>query len=65
MKPDCAANGGPTISRVRGEINNEMRECIVCKHACRWDLTEHLFFGFRVSCPEIEQDSNRKCEPHK
>jgi len=52
---DCAANGGPTISRVRGCINDEMRECIICGNSCRWDMTEHSFFGFRMDCPHSEQ----------
>jgi len=50
--PDCAANGGPTISRARGCINDEMRECVVCGSACRWDMTDHAFFGFAASCPQ-------------
>lgn len=48
---DCAALGGPTISRVRGCINDEMKECIVCGDKCRWDVTEDPFFGFAASCP--------------
>jgi hypothetical protein len=52
--PDCAANGGPTISRVRGCINDEMLECIVCRHSVVWDLTENSFFGFKGSCPYKE-----------
>jgi hypothetical protein len=59
---DCAANGGPTISRVRGCINDEMRECIICGDSCLWDMTEHSFFGFRASCPhreQLEQEANR------
>jgi len=49
--PDCAAIGGPTISRGRATVNDEMRECIVCRHSCRWDMTEHAFFGFEGTCP--------------
>lgn len=52
MNTDCAANGGPTISRMSGQINNEMRECLVCHKACRWDMTEHFFFGFANNCPQ-------------
>ena len=52
---DCAANGGPTISRVRGCINDEMLECIVCGSSCLWCMTEHSFFGFKTSCPHAEQ----------
>jgi hypothetical protein len=48
---DCAAVGGHTISRVRGCINDEMKECIVCGHAVVGDMTEHSFFGFTFSCP--------------
>lgn len=51
---DCAANGGPTISRVRGRIDDEMLECITCGNSCRWDMTEHSFFGFRTACPYRE-----------
>jgi len=59
---DCAANGGPTISRVRGCINDEMRECIICKNEVVWHMTEHSFFGFKASCPysnQLEQEANR------
>jgi len=59
---DCAANGGSTISRVRGCINDEMRECIVCGASCVWHMTEHSFFGFRMPCPyseQLEQEANR------
>jgi hypothetical protein len=59
---DCAANGGPTISRVRGCINDEMRECIICGNLCRWDITEHSFFGFRAFClhrEQLEQEASR------
>jgi hypothetical protein len=52
---DCAANGGPTISRVEGCIDDEMLECIVCRNSSRWDTTEHPFFGFKESCPHREQ----------
>jgi hypothetical protein len=52
---DCAANGGPTISRVTGCINDEMRECIVCRNSCLWSMTEHSFFGFRLLCPHAGQ----------
>jgi hypothetical protein len=48
---DCAAVGGPTISRVRGCINDKMKECIVCGDAVVHDMTEHSFFGFACSCP--------------
>ena len=53
LKPhlDCAANGGPTISRVRGCINDEMLECVVCHNAVAWDMADHSFFGFKMSCP--------------
>ena len=50
--PDCAAIGGPTISRMRGCINDEMKECIICGNACRGDMTEHSFFGFEAACPQ-------------
>lgn len=50
--PDCAAIGGPTLSRIRGTINDEMKECTVCGNACLWSMTEHSFFGFEGSCPE-------------
>jgi hypothetical protein len=59
---DCAANGGPTISRVRGCINDEMRECIICHYSCHWSMTENLFFGFAGSCPyseQLKQESDR------
>ena len=56
---DCAANGGPTVSRVTGCINDEMRECIVCHNRCAWDMTEHSFFGFRASCPHREELGRR------
>lgn len=52
---DCAANGGPTLSRVHGCINDEMRECVICKEQCVWYMTEHSFFGFMPSCPYREQ----------
>jgi hypothetical protein len=52
---DCAATGAPTISRVKGCINDEMRECIVCKNAVVHDLTEHPLFGFKVSCPYADE----------
>jgi hypothetical protein len=52
---DCAANGGPTISRVKGCINDEMLECIVCRNSSPWDMTEHSFFGFMSSCPYRDQ----------
>jgi hypothetical protein len=52
---DCALNGGPTISRVRGCINDEMRECIICHNSCHWAMTEHSFFGFKQSCPYKKQ----------
>lgn len=48
---DCAASGGPTISRVRGCINDEMRECVVCGDSCRWDVVDHPIWGFSASCP--------------
>jgi hypothetical protein len=48
---DCAAVGGPTISRVPGCINDEMKECVVCGDAVVHDMTEHSFFGFACSCP--------------
>jgi hypothetical protein len=52
---DCAAVGGPTISRVHGWINDEkkdeMKECSVCGDAVVHDMTEHSFFGFACSCP--------------
>jgi hypothetical protein len=48
---DCAAVGGPTISRVQGCINDEMKECVVCGDAVVHDMTEHSFFGFACSCP--------------
>lgn len=50
--PDCAAIGGPTISRMRGCINDEMKECIICGNVCRWDMAEHSFFGFAAVCPQ-------------
>ena len=59
---DCAANGGPTISRVRGCINDEMRECIICKNEVVWHMTEDSFFGFKTSCPyldQLEQEANQ------
>ena len=59
---DCAANSGPTISRVRGCINDEMLECIVCGNLCAWDMTEHPFFGFMPSCPyreQLKQEANQ------
>ena len=59
---DCAANGGPTISRVRGCINDEMLDCIVCRNLCLWSMTEDSFFGFRPSCPhsdQLEHETNR------
>ncbi len=43
---ECACLGGETRSLDRGETNNEMRECVVCERAVRWDMTEHPFFGF-------------------
>ena len=51
--PDCAANGAATISRTNGLIDDEMRECSECGAQCRWDMTEHSFFGFPASCPNI------------
>jgi hypothetical protein len=48
---DCAAIGGPTISRVEGCINDEMLECIVCNHAAPHDMTDNSFFGFPGNCP--------------
>lgn len=48
---DCAANGGPTLSRVRGCINDEMKECTVCKHSVVHDFVDHSFFGFAANCP--------------
>jgi hypothetical protein len=53
---DCAAIGGPTISRMRGCINDEMKECIICGNSCRWDMTEHSFFGFEAACPQKPND---------
>ena len=52
---DCAANGGPIISRVSFCINDEMLECIVCGSSCLWGMAEHSFFGFKASCPHAEQ----------
>jgi hypothetical protein len=52
MRPcDCAAIGGPTISRVDGCINDEQKECIICQHSTCWDLTESPFWGFGANCP--------------
>ena len=48
---DCAAVGGPTISRVQGCINDETKECSVCGDAVVHDMTEHHIFGFASSCP--------------
>jgi hypothetical protein len=48
---DCAAAGGPTISRVRGCINDEMKECVICAMETAHDWTEHPFFGFAAQCP--------------
>lgn len=59
---DCAAVGGPTISRVRGCINDETKECIVCGDAVVHDMTEHHFFGFACSCP-YEIPKKEECEP--
>ena len=62
---DCAANGGPTISRVRGCINDEMLECIVCGNSCHWSMTEHPFFGFKSSWKyrvQLEQDATAELE---
>ena len=50
--PDCAAIGGPTISRMRGCINDEMKECLRCGHCVRWDMTEAWFLGFEANCKE-------------
>ena len=61
--PDCAAIGGPTISRMRGCINDEMKECIVCHHTVVHDLTEHPFFGFEVNCPQKPNDPSERPPP--
>lgn len=49
--PDCAAAGGPTLSRVRGCINDELRECVVCGEATVHDMVDHRLFGFAANCP--------------
>lgn len=60
-KDDCAANGGPTISRAKGCINDEMLECIVCHTQCRWDMTDHPLFGFKSGCnrPELKNEEQQ------
>ncbi len=59
---DCAAVGGPTISRVQGCINDEMKECVVCGNDAVHDMTEHSFFGFPGSCP-YGPPKEEECEP--
>lgn len=46
---ECACLGGQTRSLDWGETNNEMRECVVCERAVRWDMVDHSFFGFGES----------------
>lgn len=48
---NCAAKGADTISRMRGQINNEQRECVGCGHCVVWDLVDAPFFGFAAQCP--------------
>lgn len=57
---DCAANGGDTISRQRGCINDEQRECVKCHHCIVWDITESRFWGFRANCPYMEEIKSKE-----
>lgn len=43
-----ACEGAETLSTRHGMT--EMEECLECGSACRWDLTEHSFFGFKAMC---------------
>lgn len=54
---DCAANGGSTISRQQSLIDNEMRECVVCRRQCLWSITDDPFFGFKPLCPFLPPKS--------
>ncbi len=51
---DCAARGGDTISRRKGQINDEQLECVLCGHCVVWDLVDASFFGFAANCPHRE-----------
>ncbi len=44
---DMACRGG-TTRPYSGMGCAEMQQCVACKKAVRWDLTEHPFFGFQT-----------------